>query len=78
MAVSPWGDLFVAQDEPGSGRDFVTIVSASGVVSRFARNALDTTEIAGVCFRPGGRTLFLNLYGTDTSGGLTLAVWGPW
>ncbi len=40
----------------------------------FARNARDNSELAGACFAPNGRTMFVNIYDP----GLTLAVWGNW
>jgi secreted PhoX family phosphatase len=32
------------------------------------------SELAGVCFSPGGEVMFLNVYDPAT----TLAIWGPW
>jgi MYXO-CTERM domain-containing protein len=71
ITVAPWGDVFMAED--GSAEQFVRVLDASGAVHDFARNALSGGELAGVCFSPDGRTLFVNLQ-VD---GLTLAVWGP-
>ena len=38
-----------------------------------AKNGLSRSEIAGVCFSPDGRAMFVNLQ-TD---GITLAITGP-
>ncbi len=76
ITAAPWGGLLFCQDGPG--HQFLSMVTAGGRVFRFARNALDRTEFAGACFAPNGRTLFVNIYGTDTTPGLTLAVTGPW
>ena len=45
----------------------------------FAVNILNNSELAGACFSPDGRTLFVNLFGDSTKGsGMTCAIWGPW
>jgi secreted PhoX family phosphatase len=71
IAQAPNGDLYVCED----GRDdqFVLAVSPNGSVSKFARNATGTSELAGVCFSPDGSTMFVNIQ----TKGLTLAVSGP-
>jgi secreted PhoX family phosphatase len=71
LCVSPDNHLYVAED--GLGGNYVRRVGLDGVVEPFARNALGPGEIAGPCFSPDGRTLFLNLQ----EDGLTLAVRGP-
>jgi secreted PhoX family phosphatase len=78
LAVSPWGDLFVCQDQYTDGREYISIVGSDGTVSRFARNALNNSEFAGACFRPGGRTLFVNIHGDNSTPGMTLAITGRW
>ena len=40
-------------------------------------NALNGQGIAGACFDPDGKTLFVNVYGDDEPGA-TLAIAGPW
>ena len=45
----------------------------SGEVFDFARNARSDGELAGVCFSPDGRAMFLNLQ----IDGVTLAIDGP-
>jgi secreted PhoX family phosphatase len=72
VTVSPWGEVFMAEDSVG-GVQHLRVLSPDGIVSDFARNALSRSELAGVCFSPDGRTLFVNIYGD----GLTLAIRGP-
>jgi hypothetical protein len=72
MTVAPWGDLFVCED--GSGDQYVVGITQDRQIYKFARNALDQTELAGVCFSPDETTMFLN----NMASGLTFAVTGPW
>ncbi|HEX7127212.1 MAG TPA: alkaline phosphatase PhoX [Thermodesulfobacteriota bacterium] len=76
ITAAPWGGLVVCQDGPG--RQHLSVVTAAGEVFRFARNALDRSEFAGACFSPDGTVLFVNVFGTTSTPGLTLAVTGPW
>ena len=73
VTVSPWGDVFLAED--GDAPNRVRVLKPDGSLSYFAQNAVDggDSEITGVCFSPDGEWLFLNLQWE----GLTLAVTGP-
>ena len=73
VTVSPWGDVFLAED--GDAPNGVCVLHPDGSVRYFAENVLNDgdSEITGVCFAPDGRWLFLNLQWE----GLTLAVTGP-
>jgi len=71
VTVSPWGQVFIAED--GDGDQFLRAISDAGDVVPFARNAVSDSELAGVCFSPDGRALFVNIQGD----GLTLMVTGP-
>ncbi len=71
ITVAPWGEVFIAED--GDGDNYLRWVTAEGEVCTFARNALSDSELAGVCFSPDGKALFVNLQGD----GLTLVVTGP-
>ena len=73
ITVSPWGDVFLAED--GGAPNGVHVLKPDGSLHHFARNALNggKSEIAGVCFSPDGNWLFLNLQWE----GLTLAITGP-
>lgn len=78
LVVSPWGDLFICEDRPVSGRDVrnhLVVLPPGGVPFPFARN-MDAAngEFAGACFSPDGSTLFVNIQRP----GLTLAVTGAW
>ena len=72
MTVSPWGDLFVCEDNPR--RQFLMGITPSGDIYAFARNSKDDSELAGVCFSPDRSTMFLNMQNI----GYTLAITGPW
>ncbi|MEZ4256685.1 MAG: DUF839 domain-containing protein [Polyangiales bacterium] len=69
LTVAPWGDVFIAEDD-GNGENFVRILRRDGRIEEFALNCASGREIAGVCFSPDARALFLNLYAE----GITLAV----
>jgi secreted PhoX family phosphatase len=71
VCVAPNGNVFVAED--GYGGNYLRRIDAQGRVTPFARNALSRGELAGVCFAPDGRTMFVNLQNEH----LTLAVRGP-
>ncbi len=73
VTVSPWGDVFLAED--GDAPNGVCVLQPDGRVRYFAENVLNhgDSEITGVCFSPDGKWLFLNLQWE----GLTLAVTGP-
>ncbi len=71
ITVAPWGDLVLCED--GSGSEYLWMVSRERGVYRFAKNALNGSELAGACFAPNGRTLFVNFQ----SPGTTFAITGP-
>ena len=72
LCVAPYGDLVVCED--GEGEQFLVGVTPEGRIYKFARNAWNHSEFAGVCFSPDGTTMFVNVQ----TAGLTLAVTGPW
>jgi hypothetical protein len=54
-------------------------ISLDGEAFEFAVNRLNDSELAGACFSPSGRTLFVNIFGNGSPGsGMTLAITGPW
>jgi hypothetical protein len=71
ITIAPWGDLYLAED--GSGSQYLRCLNRQGELRPFARNALSTSEFAGVCFDPSGQVLFVNIQ----KDGLTLAITGP-
>ncbi len=72
LTVSPWGDLIVCED--GFGHQHLLGVTPKGEVYTFARNVMNSSEMAGATFSPDGTTLFVNVQHS----GLTLAIRGPW
>ncbi|MBP0016656.1 MAG: DUF839 domain-containing protein [Cyanobacteria bacterium SBLK] len=75
IIMAPWGDLIVCED--GRGVNGLVKVSADGRCDRFAKNIYNGSELAGVCFSPDSKTMFVNIY----SPGMTLAIWpenGDW
>ena len=73
LTVSPWGHLVVCEDRIGLKANHLKGVAPDGRVYTLARLRM-RTELAGVCFSPDGRTLFVNAY----SPGRTFAIEGPW
>lgn len=72
VTFSPRGHVFFCED--GGGVNHVRgLDPRDGSVFDFARNALSGSEVAGVCFSPDGRAMFVSLQ-TD---GVTLAITGP-
>jgi secreted PhoX family phosphatase len=71
LTMAPWGDLYACED--GANGNHLRIFTPDGEVWDFARNALSSGELAGVCFSPDGRALFVNLQDE----GFTLIVTGP-
>jgi secreted PhoX family phosphatase len=73
LTVSPWGDLFVCEDN-GQGHNKLLRVTQSGKIFEFARNIVNRSELAGVTFSPDGTTLFVNIQFPGTS----VAITGAW
>lgn len=72
IVIAPNRDIFLCED--GDGTDFIVGITPTGSLYKFAKNALNTSEFAGVCFSPDGQTMFVNIQ----SPGITFAIWGPW
>lgn len=72
ITASPWGDLLVCEDT-GSHCGVVGIRPDGGQYE-VCDNAYSNSELAGVCFAPDGKTLFVNIQYP----GMTLAITGPW
>jgi uncharacterized protein len=72
ITVAPWGDLIVSEDSvTGRSVNHVLGITPEGEHYHLARTLLG--EISGLCFAPGGRALFLNIF----NAGLTLVITGP-
>jgi secreted PhoX family phosphatase len=75
IVVTPWGDLWFAEDEAVNGDTVNRVmgVTPDGQVYPFARNRLNDSEFAGPTFSPEGNTFFVNFQNP----GITFAIWGP-
>lgn len=74
LTVAPNGHLIVCEDQYTDVVDnHLRGITPQGAVYSFARLHAQT-ELAGACFSPDGRTMFVNLY----SPAKTLAITGPW
>ncbi len=72
ITVAPWGDIFVCED--GNDGNYLLGITPERRIYKFAFNALNESDLSGVCFSPDGSTMFLNIL----EPGLTLAVSGRW
>jgi secreted PhoX family phosphatase len=72
ITMSPWGDLLVCEDT--AGHCGLVGLKPDGTQYYIADNSYTDSELAGVCFSPDGKTMFLNIQVQ----GLTLAINGPW
>lgn len=73
LTMAPWGDLVVCEDD-SRGHCGLVGVRSDGQQYPIADNAYSGSELAGVCFSPDGRTMFINIQYP----GATLAITGPW
>ncbi len=72
LTMAPWGDLIVCEDAPGHCG--LVGIRPDGGQYLVAYNAYSNSELAGVCFSPDSKTLFVNIQYP----GMTLAITGPW
>lgn len=72
LTMSPWGDLIVCEDT--ADHCGLVGIKAEGSMYALADNAYTNSELAGVCFSPDGKTMFVNIQDQ----GITLAINGPW
>ena len=95
ITVTPRGGLIACEDDASSAYvdshplapdldDVNRLIGLTqdGEAFEFAVNVLNGS-LAGACFSPGGRTLFVNLFGratfsADAIEGMTCAIRGPW
>lgn len=74
LTATPWGHLIVCEDKGSDPRiNHLKGVTPEGRIYTLARLHA-RTELAGVCFSPDSRTMFVNAYNP----GRTLAITGPW
>lgn len=72
LTMAPWGDVLTCEDGPGE--QYLLGITPRRKIYKFARNAINDSEFAGVTFSPDGSTMFLN----NLESGLTFAITGPW
>jgi uncharacterized protein len=72
IIVAPNGHILACED--GKGEQRLIGITPRGHTYVLGLNTRDFSELAGVCFGPDGRTMFVNLYDP----GMTLAITGPW
>jgi uncharacterized protein len=79
IVVGPSGELFLCEDNDDLCH--VRRLTPEGQIQPFAQ-ALEhaSSEFAGVCFDPSGRTLYVNQQGDPEEDlpAITYAIWGPW
>ena len=75
VIVTPWGDLWFAEDEAVDGDTVNRVmgITPGGQVYKFASNRLNDSEFAGPTFSPDSKTFFVNFQNP----GITFAIWGP-
>ena len=74
LTIAPDGHLIVCEDQYTDGAiNHLRGVTPDGQAYAFGRLRLPT-ELAGACFSPDGRTLFVNAFSPTR----TLAITGPW
>jgi hypothetical protein len=71
LTMAPWGDLIVCEDT--SNHCGLVGIRPDGSQYQLADNAHTNSELAGVCFSPDGKILFVNIQYP----GMTLAITGP-
>lgn len=71
LTVAPWGDVVLCED---SSNAFIRGITPNGNKYNIGRNIYSDSELAGSCFSPSGKYMFINIQ----SDGLTLAITGPW
>lgn len=72
ITMAPWGDLIVCEDTDDSCG--LIGIRPDGSQYAVADNPYSESELAGVCFSPDGKILFVNIQYP----GMTVAITGPW
>ena len=74
LVIAPNGHLVVCEDQYSDTVDnYLRGIDLAGRAYPLAR-LRQQTELAGACFSPDGKTLFVNAYSPTA----TLAITGPW
>ncbi len=76
IIVSPAGHIIACEDRySDTERNHLKGITPDGKVYTIGRNVYEgNAELAGACFAPDGKTMFVNIYWP----GITLAITGPW
>lgn len=75
LTMAPWGDLIVCEDTEDATNRFALVgIRPDGSQYQLANHSYSNSELAGVCFSPDGKTLFVNIQYP----GMTIAITGPW
>lgn len=74
LVVAPWGDVILCEDSNAPHKRLVG-VTPDGKIYHLAKCVYGSSEVAGACFSPDGKTLFFNV---QNNPGMTIAVEGPW
>lgn len=72
LTMAPWGDLIVCEDT--LGHCGLVGIRPNGRLYALADNPYSSSELAGACFSPDGKILFVNIQYP----GITVAITGPW
>ena len=72
MTIAPNGDIVVCED--GNGSDRIIGIRKDGSSYQIGKNILNDSELAGACFSPDGKILFVNIY----KPAMTIAISGDW
>lgn len=72
LTMAPWGDLLICEDT--TNHCGIVGIRPDGSQYQLADNSHSNSELAGVCFSPGGETMFVNIQYP----GMTVAITGPW
>lgn len=72
ITMAPWGDLLACEDT--ASHCGLVGIRPDGRQYHLADNAYSNSELAGACFSPDGKTLFVNIQYPGT----TIAITGPW
>ena len=71
LTMAPWGDLIICEDT--SDHCGLVGITPDGTQYALADNPYSDSELAGVCFSPDGKTMFVNIQYP----GMTVAITGP-
>jgi secreted PhoX family phosphatase len=90
LCITPRGGILFCEDDAARDGDTHPLapdiadvnrlvgLAPSGAPFEFAVNVWNGSELAGACFSPDGKILFVNLYGDGSAGsGMTCAIQGP-